>query len=206
MNEQDFEKLLDQARQTHNVPSEVPSERMWQAVEAGGLKPISKPGFQLWKPALAMAAVLVIGIGIGRWSTPDVINPTMSELTVPAETTPDRVSELYKVTAFALFDRADALLTDFRMEGCGAQQMEATSRWAGNLLTQTRVLQNSPAAENAELANLLTDLELVLAQIITINPDRCDQDVAWIRSGLTQRATVDRLRAVSTRNNQSDPL
>ena len=206
MNEQDFKKLLSQARQTHNVPPEVPSERMWQAVEAGGVKPISRPGFQLWKPALAMAAVLVIGIGIGRWSTPETLNTAVSELSVPEDKTPDRVSELYQVTAFALFDRAEALLTDFRMEGCRAQQMESTSRWAGNLLTQTRVLQNSPAAENVELANLLTDLELVLAQIITINPDHCAQDVAWLRSGLAQRATVDRMRAASTRNNQSAPL
>ncbi len=206
MNEKEFEQLLDEARQTHNVPPEVPAERMWKAVQAGRSQPILKPRFPLWRAALATAAVLVIGIGIGRWALPEPVNPVVAELAAPAETTPVHVSEMYAVTTLALFDRADALLTDFRMEGCSAQQMESTSRWAGNMLIQTRVLQNSPASENVELAGLLTDLELVLAQIITINPDRCDRDVAWIRSGLTQRATVDRLRAASTRNNQLAPL
>ena len=207
MNERDFEQLLQQAKELHNPPPEVPHQRMWDKIQEGGSAQSSSStqgsNRRLWQPALAMAAVLVLGIGLGRWTKPEpIIEPVAVQKTVNSS----HVSEIYQHTTLALFDRADALLTDFRLEGCSSEQITVTSRWANNLLTQTRVLQGSPAAQNEELATLLTDLELVLAQIITINPDQCDRDVAWIRSGLNKRATLDRMRSASARGDRLAPL
>ena len=41
------------------------------------------------------------------------------------------------------------------------------------------------------------ELELVLAQIVGLSRDNCARDMAWIRDGLRDRATIDRLRTVS---------
>jgi hypothetical protein len=37
----------------------------------------------------------------------------------------------------------------------------------------------------------------VLAQIVGLSQKDCARDMAWIRKGLQERATIDRLRAVS---------
>ncbi len=199
MNEREFEQMMQKAQEVHNSPPEVPSDRMWNHIQMKSQVGRAPARRRIWQPAMAMAAVLVIGISIGRWFLPQS-EPVMVAVQETAPATYDE--EIYQHTALALFDKADVLLTDFRMKGCAPEQMDATSQWAGQLLTQTRVLQGSPVARNNELADLLTDLELVLAQIITINPEQCNLDVAWIRSGLTQRATLDRIRAASARGDR----
>jgi len=47
------------------------------------------------------------------------------------------------------------------------------------------------------MKNLLDELELVLAQIVGLSRDNCARDMAWIRQGLQERSTIDRLRTVS---------
>ena len=38
---------------------------------------------------------------------------------------------------------------------------------------------------------------MVLAQIAGLSPEHCARDMAWIRRGLHDRATIDRLRMMS---------
>jgi hypothetical protein len=196
MNDQEFDKILGQIVDEHNSPPAVPRERMWRQVQAHRLQPARRPMRRLMQAAMAMAAVLVIGIGIGRWtSVPHETGPA-SEVTLQRDTP---LSGLYAQATLALFDQADVMLTDFRLTGCAAKELEPSSQWASQMLVQTRLLQGTPVGENPELETLLMDLELVLAQIVAINPKTCDRDVAWIRSGLTERATLHRLRAVTDR-------
>ena len=69
--------------------------------------------------------------------------------------------------------------------------------WAGGMLVQTRLLMGTPVADDPAVLELLEDLELVLAQIVGISRDNCARDMAWIRSGLENRSTIDRLRRMS---------
>ncbi len=65
---------------------------------------------------------------------------------------------------------------------------------AGQLLTTTRMLIDSPASNDPAMRNLLEDLELVLAQVVRLqnNPDRTELDL--INRALEQRDVIPRLR------------
>ena len=70
----------------------------------------------------------------------------------------------------------------------------ATATWAGGLLAQTRLLLDSPAADDADARRLLRELELVLAEIVALPDSGSAGDAARIADGLYDRATVQRLR------------
>ena len=203
MNDRDFDKLVGRMADEHHNPPPTPRERMWRQVQAGRAQPVGRSRHRFMRTAWAAAAVLVIGIGIGRWSSPPTetgpvaVNNPVREAQLP---------DLYQQTTLALFNRADAMLTDFRVAGCTAGNLEPTGRWASEMLVQARLLQGTPVGEDPELEALLMDLELVLAQIVGISPDHCDRDVAWIRSGLNERSTLNRLRAVTDRRDVLDPI
>ncbi len=200
MNERDFQKLID----NHNPPPETPRDRMWQEIRSHRQTPRTRLRLRIWPMAAALAAMLVIGFGIGRWALPRSVIP--QQVISPPEVVYDTQTIQLQPLTVKLLDRADALLTEFRLEDVSPDQLDNTTRWAGQMLTQTRLLQGSPQAGNPELASLLADLELVLAQIVTIDPNHYDRDVAWIRSGLNQRATVSRLRSTSGRPDPLDSL
>jgi len=201
MTERDFEKLVERMADVHNDPPPTPRERMWRQVEARRTR--TSPKRRIPRTFWAVAAVLLLGIGLGRWSSPP---RDAGPVAVAVPRTPEALPELYQQSTLALFNKADALLTDFRLSGCDAGEMDPTHEWATRMLRQARLLQGTPVGQNAELEGLLMDLELVLAQIVAINPENCDRDVAWIRSGLTQRATLDRLRAVTDRSTALDAI
>jgi len=103
----------------------------------------------------------------------------------------------YRLAARDLFSRADFLLTDFKVRSCGKDDLSEVPAWAGGMLVQTRLLMDTDVAEDVEMKILLDELELVLAQIVGLSRDNCARDMAWIRRGLQERDTIDRLRTVS---------
>ena len=73
-----------------------------------------------------------------------------------------------------------------------------TDRAAG-LLTQTRLLLRSPAAEDPELAPLLRDLELALARIVQMAArpqpvDHVGPERKAFEDGLERKAVLPRIR------------
>lgn len=196
MDDRDFENLVEQMADAHNPPPPTPRERMWRRVEARRV-PSARRRPRVNRMVWAAAAVLLLGVGIGRWSRPP---ESAGPVAVVQPAAKPGYPDLYQQTTLTLFNKADALLTDFRLGGCEAAELDPTTKWATGMLTQARLLQGTPAGDDPELAGLLQDLELVLVQIVAINPDNCDSDVAWIRSGLNERATLDRLRAVTDRS------
>ncbi len=66
--------------------------------------------------------------------------------------------------------------------------------WAKRLLTDTRLLLDSPAGGDPELRMLLSDLELVLAQIVQLRTGD-PNDVEIIDEGLESSQLLFRLKA-----------
>ena len=205
MNDEHFDKLINDARNTYRVPPTPPLEEMWAEIDAE-LGPIARRetftpnrGAQWRAAGFAAAAALVLGIGVGRWSaTTTTTEPVGQEVAVapvtfdnvPARESDELAEPLQRRAANYLGETA-ALLTSLQSNP-GASTERAT-----RLLATTRMLLDSPAAKDARLFTLLEDLEVILAQISMLNtggPNALRQrDVQMIRNALTEREVVPRV-------------
>ncbi|MDQ6871310.1 MAG: hypothetical protein M3037_04785 [Gemmatimonadota bacterium] len=114
----------------------------------------------------------------------------------PAATLPSAgTSSAYQLTAMRHLSEAEALLTSFRTRSNADQQMDAQlGTWARELLSNTRLLLDSPVANDPQRRPLLEDLELVLVQIVQLSPGSTPQDRELIEKTLQQDHVMTRLR------------
>jgi hypothetical protein len=104
-------------------------------------------------------------------------------------------SSAYQLTAVRHLSEAEALLTSFRTRTTTDQQMDAQlGSWARELLSNTRLLLDSPVANDPQRRPLLEDLELVLVQIVQLSPGSSPQDRDLIEKTLQHDHVMTRLR------------
>jgi hypothetical protein len=137
---------------------------------------------------MGLAAVLALGIGIGR-TLPPASAPAEVATAAPAPRT-----DPYRVAAVEHLSRSRALLTSFQHSSADAQTQALVTHWADDLLSNTRLLLDSPAADDPRLQRLLQDLELVLVQISQLRSDRAEVDLA--RDAIDESGVLPRMRAV----------
>ena len=198
MTEDRFERLLrDAAQDYHRPPPETPREQMWRSIAAARAARrrrvlVVRPWLR-W--GLGIAAVLALGIGIGRWTAHGPPAGVGQGDRASAPRLPNEQATLaYRVAAAQYLSRTEALLTGFRMEArTGAPDMQLAAQ-ARDLLMTTRLMLDSPAAQDGRLKALLEDLELVLAQIAQLPAMGDREDVQLITQGLEERSVLLRLR------------
>ncbi len=199
MTDDRFERLLRDAAQDYHRPPETPREEMWRRIAAARAArrrrrlTVASPWLR-W--GAGIAAVLALGIGIGRWTAvgPQASRP-VARVAPVAATPNDPATLAYRVAAAQYLSRTEALLTGFRTEARAGMPDAQFAAQARDLLATTRLMLDSPAAEDARLKSLLEDLELVLAQIAQL-PVRGDSEgVQLINQGLEQRGVLLRLRS-----------
>jgi hypothetical protein len=193
MTEERFgEQIGGMVRDLDPVP-DVPADQIWAGVQAAR-RHRRVVAVTWWRPTLAwglgMAATLVIGIAIGRTAT-----RTPAPLTPPVTAAgPDvEAPHEFKLAAADYLQRTEALLAAFpagAREGRGSE----VAAWARQLLLDTRLLIDSPAALDPGLAPLLSDLELVLAQIAALRTEDTPQEIELIEDGIEQNRVLARLR------------
>jgi hypothetical protein len=104
-------------------------------------------------------------------------------------------SSAYQLTAVRHLSEAEALLTSFRARSTTDQQVDAQlGSWARDLLSNTRLLLDSPVANDPQRRPLLEDLELVLVQIVQLSPGSTPQDRELIEKTLQHDHVMTRLR------------
>ena len=104
------------------------------------------------------------------------------------------VNTTYQVATQRHLADAEALLTSFSL-GTRDQRMDAQfAVWAKGLLSNTRLLLDSPAGDDPRRAKLLQDLELVLAQIVQLSPNALAQDRELIQGSIQSENVMTRLR------------
>jgi hypothetical protein len=194
------DRLDDQLRDAakdYNDPPETPREAMWERIvaerakKAETVRPLHHLRPLRW--AAGIAAVLALGIGLGRVSiskAPPVAAPA------PVATAPaPRVSNAgYQVATAEHLSQSEAFLTLFRAsvrQGGNEQLASATAR---QLLATNRLLLDSPAANDGRTRLLLQDLELVLAEIAQLSPQPRSRDLDLITEGLERGGVMSRLR------------
>lgn len=189
-----FDRVLEQAAQNYHRPPATPREEMWQRIVARRAE--RRRRALVWRPVLrwgmGIAAVLALGIGIGRWTaTPQSPSP------VATNRGADQGTLAYRVAAAQYLTRTEALLTGFRSEARAGQPDVQFARQARDLLGTTRLILDCPAGKDPRLKGLLEDLEAVLAQIAQLPSGGDKEDVQLINQGLEQRSVLLRLRTAN---------
>ncbi|MGH7652000.1 MAG: hypothetical protein ACREMS_09170 [Gemmatimonadaceae bacterium] len=101
----------------------------------------------------------------------------------------------YQLAATQHLSEAEALLTSFRARSATDQQMDAQlGAWARQVLTNTRLLLDSPVANDPKRRPLLEDLELVLVQIVQLSPGSTPEDRELVEKTLQHDHVMTRLR------------
>ena len=143
----------------------------------------------------AAAAMLALGIGIGRFTAPGPERLPTEVVNAPARGTP-LTADPYRLMVAQHLVRSEALLTEFRADAKRGSNDADVARWADELLTRTRLLMDSPAADDPKLRALLNDLELVLVQIASLPRAEDETEVDLAERAIDRSRVLPRMRTM----------
>jgi hypothetical protein len=215
MSEEKFEAWLkENADDYHRPPTHVPREEMWETIArarqaqrpspildrspvASRRSNVSRRWSSIagrWPMAVAATLLIGAGIGLGYWMRGPSAEqaPAVASLMSAADSAIS--SATYDVASVAHLTAVETMLTSFR----GDQQTETQAslqRLARDLLATTRLLMDSPAAEDASRRQLLADLEYVLAQIVLLDPNAPAEDRALVDRAIAREQVLTRIRS-----------
>lgn len=113
---------------------------------------------------------------------------------VASNTTAPLNPNVYQVATVRHLADAELLLTAFARGSRDASMNAQFADWAKGLLSNTRLLLDSPAGDDPRRAKLLQDLELVLAQIVQLEPNARAEERQLIEGSIEQGHVMTRLR------------
>jgi hypothetical protein len=207
MKEEDrFDELMRDAVHTYRKPPAVDFDEMWADIEATShelratIRPSRATGYRQW---FAIAATLLIGVGLGRVSTslnksaaPAPVVQSVASV-APARTDSVVANNPYEIETSKYLGQTAALLIALPSEVKSGRANQQFVARAGDLLTTTRLLIDSPASNDPDMRNLLEDLELVLAQVVRLQNNHSRTELDLINRALEQRDVITRLRTAS---------
>ncbi len=106
----------------------------------------------------------------------------------------DPISEAYRRAAILHLKRSDALITGFRTlsnDDVINRNMRTTVR---EVLSNTRLLLNSPASIQAQYRSVFLDLELVLVKMTLLTPSTIASDREQIENTIERKKLLTRMR------------
>jgi hypothetical protein len=196
-----FDQWLRDVAKSYHSPLPTPRDEIWNRIHDArrNTHVIELRPWLRW--TLAAAAILALGVGIGRWTgrehQPSLTNgtPVARADTRVANEIDSLAGVAYQVAATQYLSRTEAFLTSFRADANRSANTARLARQARDLLTTTQLMLDSPAADNPRLRSLLEDLELVLMQISLLNPVQNDHDRDLINQGMNQTNVLPKLRS-----------
>jgi len=214
MDEKRFDEVLRDLPRSFNPPAQPPLDDMWTVIEDAHFNaPASASSHRRvtrQAPWLAAAAALVIGIGIGRSiprSATTGDNPPPPPMTAsarqPASDT-SAVVDAYRDQTSHYLGQAAALLISLPAKDASGTADAGFAAKAAELLVTTRLLMDSPAAQDPKLRSLLDDLELVLVQIARLRGERSRSDLDLIHQAVEQGDVLSRLNSAVVTNQSSE--
>ena len=192
-----FDEFLRRAARDYNAAERPRSDALWTAIEPEVARAIAPrhplPRLRtLVVGTAAIAATLVLGVAIGRWtSRSPVVAPPV------ATASPDSSSSRGHARAMTLEHLADAevFLSTVRYElDSGLPDADRAAR-SRELLARTRVLLGASQQRSPEVARLLEDLELLLAEIAALPPASSKLDRSLLDESIRNGDVIPRIRA-----------
>lgn len=205
MTDDQDEKLDERIRELageYHRPAATPRDEIWARIEAarrhrtggGEVVDLSSRRRGWLRTGLALAAMLVMGVAIGRWVMPEFrAGAGESPAVIARRETPAQEARGETMVRYYALDhlrRVDYLLTDYQT-GHVTDEFTASTR---NLLSETRQLLESPRLKDARIRRLLEDLEVLLAQVAQLAPNGPGVERALIDDNMAERAIRPRLR------------
>jgi hypothetical protein len=200
MSEEQFDDFVKRVGSQYRQPPATPRDEIWARIEAArrasapktpkpvidlaSRRPLPKWGLGL----LAAAAVLAVGIGIGRFVTPAAINPNPPILTA-VDSGVAVESPAFRFATVATLSQMRTLLTEYDADRIN-DDFRASAR---DLLSTTRLLLSSPRLTDLAMRQLLEDLELMLVQVARLNRTGQGDERGFIDDGMAERAIRQRL-------------
>jgi hypothetical protein len=173
----------------------VPSAPVTQVASAPPAKILPAASTDTSVPTGIVAPVTIFPRGSrGAARSPDARTESTSRDTQPIPSaSQNREQTAYRLVTLTHLSDAEAMLTSFRSHT--DEKMDAAmAKWARDLLTNTRLLLDSPAAADPRRRQLLEDLELTLVDIVQLSPNAGAQDRQMIEKNLDQGHVLTRLR------------
>jgi hypothetical protein len=201
------ERVLAAARE-FNQPPTPPREEIWARIQAERLgrragqrqsdvlplrpsdRPTVSPSGRLTVWITGIAALLALGSGIGRLTVVRPAGPAAATAAPAMTGLSGRERVAYSVATAEHLSKVETLLTSLRT----APDQTHFVGQARDLLTSTRLLLDSPGAADPRVHALLQDLELILVQVVQLDPAHRREDLDLITDGLEQRQVMPRLR------------
>jgi hypothetical protein len=200
MTDEQFESLMGDAANNWRVPRAAPLDEIWADVSSE----VFGPGRRFQVPRilrsrwLAAAAVLLVGIAIGRATAPDSQSPPVP--TIALQQDAPAPAEPYDLVTERYLAQTVSLLVGLPQQLAAGKTDSAFQRQAEESLTNLRLLMDSPATDNPRLHSLFDDLELVLVQVIQLPRNGSATDADLIRQAIQQRDVLPRLRYAAAAN------
>jgi hypothetical protein len=196
--EDKLDAMLREAARDYHAPPIAPKQEMWERIQSAlsegrkvgrsesvlAFRPAARPFIRL---VLGIAALLMIGVAIGRLTAP--AEPGRVAVVAPAEPR-ERGEVAAQLVATQHFGQVETFLTEFNTRQAG----EDFPAKAKDLLSTTRLLLDSKRLTDLRTRKLLEDLELVLIQIATLDPNDRREERDFITDGLAQNQLRTRLR------------
>jgi hypothetical protein len=211
-----FEEFLREQAQEYHAPPPTPRAELWDRISAArnqaapvanagaddtlAFRPRVESTFRRWRPALyygmAAAAILAVGVAIGRVSSPSGTTPMPTPVAVTAAPTDsteqlERGALATRLVTVEHLTEVDAFLTEFR----GRRTSGEFTGQARDLLGTTRLLLDSKRVSDPRVKVLLQDLEGVLAQIATFDSTDRRNELELINDGIAQAHLRTRLKS-----------
>jgi hypothetical protein len=160
-------------------------------------------------PWIAAAAALLIGVGIGRYiplgkatEQTSASQPAIASAeTLPPGADTSAVGDAYRDQTSKYLGQAAALLISLPAKDSRNKPDTSFAGKAADLLVTTRLLIDSPAAQDPKLRSLLEDLELLLVQVARLRGETNRGDLDLIHQAVEQGDVLSRLNTAVT--NQS---
>jgi hypothetical protein len=114
------------------------------------------------------------------------------------------VVDAYRDQTSHYLGQAAALLISLPAKDASGKTDAGFAGKASELLVTTRLLIDSPAAQDPKLRSLLEDLELVLVQIARLRSERTRGDLDLIHQAVEQGDVLSRLNSAVVTNQSSE--
>ena len=215
MDENRFDEVIHDLPQSFNTPPEPPFDEMWGVIEDAHFNSpasIGRPRGTTSRAPWLAAAALVIGVGIGHYlplggksaANPSLTAASTSSQGLPPGADTSAVADAYRDQTSRYLGQAAALLISLPAKDASGKADASFAGEAADLLVTTRLLMDSPAAQDPKLRSLLEDLELVLVQIARLRGERNKGDLDLIHQAVEQGDVMSRLNSAVVTTQSSE--